>query len=290
MPQASTDRPVHNIGVVVRRTGLKADLVRAWERRYQAVVPHRTDTDRRLYSDADLERLVLLRNATRAGHRIGHIASLSDDDLAALVRSEPMPSPEEVTGRSQPMPRRGSRPPSPRWKTSTLPVSPRCSSGPPSTSGAWSCGVAARAVDGEDRPLVARRPPLTPPRSHLASATVRSFVSSFLAASAPPTAPTVLVTTPAGQRHELGAVLAAATAAAAGCRVLFLGADLPAASIVHAAHRSGATAVALGITYPDATPDLVGEVDAIAAVSAELVSWSAAGVPRCWGPRLSGWG
>ena len=54
--------------VVARRAGLSADVLRAWERRYKAVVPVRTDTGRRMYSADDVERLVLLRRLTLAGH------------------------------------------------------------------------------------------------------------------------------------------------------------------------------------------------------------------------------
>ena len=57
-------------------TGLSPHLIRIWEKRYSAVAPERTDTNRRLYSDAEIERLNLLRLATRAGHSIGNIAKL----------------------------------------------------------------------------------------------------------------------------------------------------------------------------------------------------------------------
>ena len=53
----AAEQPRHPIQVVVRRTGLSADLLRAWERRYAAVEPGRTSTGRRLYSDRDIERL-----------------------------------------------------------------------------------------------------------------------------------------------------------------------------------------------------------------------------------------
>ena len=41
--------------VVTRRTGLSADLLRAWEKRYEVVKPARSPSGRRLYSDADVE-------------------------------------------------------------------------------------------------------------------------------------------------------------------------------------------------------------------------------------------
>ncbi len=39
--------PRHSIAVISRRTGISQLVLRAWERRYDAVVPARTDTGRR---------------------------------------------------------------------------------------------------------------------------------------------------------------------------------------------------------------------------------------------------
>ena len=64
--------------IVTRRTGLSADLLRAWERRYEVVKPSRSEGGRRLYSDADIERLRLLYRATLAGRSIGQVAELVD--------------------------------------------------------------------------------------------------------------------------------------------------------------------------------------------------------------------
>lgn len=56
------------IKVVAQRTGLSAHLIRIWEKRYGAVEPERTETNRRLYSDEQIERLSLLRDITQNGH------------------------------------------------------------------------------------------------------------------------------------------------------------------------------------------------------------------------------
>jgi DNA-binding transcriptional MerR regulator len=72
--------------IVTRRTGLSAHLLRAWERRYEVVKPSRSEGGRRLYSDADIERLRLLYHATLAGRSIGQVAELSTEALTALVR------------------------------------------------------------------------------------------------------------------------------------------------------------------------------------------------------------
>ena len=66
----------HSIKIVARRTGLTAHVIRIWEKRYGAVEPERTDTNRRLYSEEQIERLGLLRDLTQAGHSISHVAKL----------------------------------------------------------------------------------------------------------------------------------------------------------------------------------------------------------------------
>src|SRR5947208_15218323 len=88
----SSSVPRHPIGVVARRTGLKPDLIRAWERRYGAVTPGRTETRRRFYSDEDIERLLLLRRAVNTGRGISQVAGLSDAELEALIEAEPAPA------------------------------------------------------------------------------------------------------------------------------------------------------------------------------------------------------
>jgi DNA-binding transcriptional MerR regulator len=95
--------PRHTIGTVARRTGLKPDLIRAWERRYSAVEPGRTETRRRSYSDADIERLLLLRRVIGTGRGIGQVAHLPNEELRALLTEEPaLPSPLPPSSRMPP--------------------------------------------------------------------------------------------------------------------------------------------------------------------------------------------
>ena len=74
--------------IVTRRTGLSPAVLRMWERRYGVVTPARSPKGRRLYSDADVERLQLLARATQGGRPIGQVATLSDDALTELVRRD----------------------------------------------------------------------------------------------------------------------------------------------------------------------------------------------------------
>ena len=84
------------------------------------------------------------------------------------------------------------------------------------------------------------------------SAVVRSVLGGLLRTVARPEgSPTVLFATPAGERHELGLLCAAVLAAGMGCRVVYLGPDLPAEDIGHAAARSRAGIIVLSATTPE---------------------------------------
>ena len=72
--------------VVVRLTGLSADTLRAWERRYAAIAPGRTVGNARRYTEAQVRRLELLREAVSRGHAIGDVVELDDAAIAQLVR------------------------------------------------------------------------------------------------------------------------------------------------------------------------------------------------------------
>src|SRR5678810_782943 len=79
---------LHPIQIVTRRTGLSADVLRVWEKRYAVVTPVRSSSGRRLYSDADIERLRLLVQATRTGRTIGQVAALPTEALVELLGEE----------------------------------------------------------------------------------------------------------------------------------------------------------------------------------------------------------
>jgi methylmalonyl-CoA mutase cobalamin-binding subunit len=91
------------------------------------------------------------------------------------------------------------------------------------------------------------------------------------ACAAGKSAPTIVVTTPAGQIHEFGALLVGAAAAALGWRVTYLGTSLPGWDIADVARRLEADAIALSIVYPADDPSLPAELVALRdAVGAEM--------------------
>jgi DNA-binding transcriptional MerR regulator/methylmalonyl-CoA mutase cobalamin-binding subunit len=266
-PGSSSSLPRHPIGVVARRTGLKPDLIRAWERRYGAVAPGRSETRRRFYTDEDIERLLLLRRVVHTGRGISQVANLSNAELEALIEAEPAPAAYAPAG-----------PP---------PAGDNLDEVAEAFLGR--CLAAAQRLDVHEMemeldrasvlfsrthliervlvPLMRRigdlwhQGMLRPIHEHMASAVVRSFLGGMSGACHPEaSAPRLVVTTPARQRHELGALLVAATAGGEGWQVTYLGPDLPPEEIAAAALQKGARAVALSITYPPDDPLLVDDL------------------------------
>ena len=81
---------VYKIGAVSRITGIGSETLRAWERRYAAVTPLRTNSGDRNYTRDHIAKLLLLKTLVDAGHSISSVANMSLEDLKESVESDPM--------------------------------------------------------------------------------------------------------------------------------------------------------------------------------------------------------
>lgn len=75
----------YSIQLTSSLSGVSSHCIRAWERRYNAVVPQRDELGHRLYSKEDITRFVVLRKLSQAGCSISHISRLSDSELNDLL-------------------------------------------------------------------------------------------------------------------------------------------------------------------------------------------------------------
>lgn len=75
-----------SIQFVAKITGINAHTIRAWEKRYQAVVPTRSDTGKRLYNQDNVERLKKLNELVKLGNSISDIAKLDDQNLSEMYK------------------------------------------------------------------------------------------------------------------------------------------------------------------------------------------------------------
>jgi len=75
--------PAFNLKVVLKETGLAADTLRAWERRYGLPVPQRTPGGHRLYSQRDIETIKWLMARQAEGLSISRAVDLWNEKLAS---------------------------------------------------------------------------------------------------------------------------------------------------------------------------------------------------------------
>ena len=78
----------YTIGTLASKTGLSQHTIRAWERRYEALSPDRSGTNRRLYREEDVERLTLLKEIVESGHSIGQVAHLPTEQLRRVADTD----------------------------------------------------------------------------------------------------------------------------------------------------------------------------------------------------------
>ncbi len=252
------------IQAVSQATGLSMHVIRAWEKRYKAIEPDRTDTNRRLYSEEDINKLRLLNDAIHQGHSISSVANLSLDELKKILNREKS---NENNFNTSP--------------TSTEKI-----------NGSDIISESVEAIKNYDAKklesiLLNASARLTQPvlieeliiplvykvgdlwhsgeirvaNEHLATSVIHSFLYNLLDSySVSSSAPLIVSATPRGQEHDLGALIVGVVAASSGWRVIYLGANLPTEEISSAATQLHAKAVALSLVYPKDDPHLRSEL------------------------------
>jgi methanogenic corrinoid protein MtbC1 len=260
------------IEAVARRSGLSQHLIRMWERRYGAVEPLRTESNRRLYSEADAVRLELLSRAVHSGHHISDIATLSTPKLEQLVGKD-FPNTTVSRGKGKGM--------IPNFVELALNAIKHFDSEELGAilSRAEADQGQARVLDQVVMPFMEligemwKDGDIRIAHEHMASAAIRNHVGALLASLRyPANAPSIVVATPAGQLHELGAIVVAVAAALEGWRPVYLGPNLPADEIAGAVQNSSARAVALSLVFPSDDPKLPAELNRLRRLLSEKVT------------------
>ncbi len=266
-----SDEPTLSVGAVVRLTGLSEHVLRAWERRYGAVVPTRTPGGTRRYSEADVRRLRLLRDAVSAGNRISDVAELDEAALERLrdggVITPQRPQP--VQGLAETLQALANFDADRAREIISLQLA---ALGPAAFARSFVPPLMREIGDAWERDS------LCIASEHLGSALIRASLESALRAGASTAeGPTIVFATPSDEQHELGLLVAAVIAQTAGARPLYLGANLPLDEIVLAADRAGASAVAISVvTLPETTAQALVR-DLRARLSSDVDIWVGGG-------------
>jgi methanogenic corrinoid protein MtbC1 len=209
-----------------------------------------------MYSDEDIERLMLLRQLRDNGESIGQMARLDNDELRELARSSAGSMDEVSTAFDR------------TSRNSQCIRDAMAAIRSLDQAGLESCLLKSRAAMEQQRFLEETIAPLLDQigrawdngrlraaHEHMASSVVRSVLGSIMVVNqAEESSPLLVSTTPVGQQHELGALMAAVTAASIGWRTVYLGPNLPSDDIAAAAAQGNARAIALSLVYPPDDP------------------------------------
>ena len=251
----SLSGPLLSIGALSRATGIAIETLRTWESRYGFPVPARKPSGHRVYPTSSVPRLRRIAFALTRGHRAGQVVGATDDDLHRLLEATRL-----ATGPEAPVP--FTLP-----DDKVLPELLRLVRGFEADRltrillGEWArlgpldfletlVGPLLRAVGDawETGRLEVRH-------EHFVSERVGDLLRSLrLRFEERASGPLVVFASLPGEAHGLGLQMSALVLAAADCRVLYLGTEVPPPQIASLAKDLSARAVAVSISSATRTP------------------------------------
>jgi DNA-binding transcriptional MerR regulator/methylmalonyl-CoA mutase cobalamin-binding subunit len=233
----------YSIRVTSRLTSIELDTLRMWERRYGFPRPKRTSGGGRLYSEADVEALKLIRRALDQGYRPGEVVGRSRAELSKLVLvSSQAPSPATTGAPTVPtilaaLGRNDLAQVRAELRQAAVVLGPK------------------RFVVEVAHPLCVRvgelwsNGTLEVRHEHMLSECLSAQLRVLLSVYEDrPGAPRVLLATLPGERHGLGLAMAAVYLAVSQVTPVLLGVDTPADQVVEAARSHEVDAVGLLVT------------------------------------------
>lgn len=291
--------PRYTIRSACALTGINANTLRSWERRYGLVQPERTPKGYRLYSAEDLDRLRLIQRVLDQGIPISQVEQhLAAAESGELPGSRPAaPRPARGNGEA------GTRTVSLSLESVGLSGSvairvPERGAGRSLESLAGYAETIERAAIHYDRATLEqafsravglyslreaftqalapalnrigaryREQPEAIAQEHFLSAFARERLSASLAGLRPlHQSPRVLCACAPGDAHDLMLMLLTLEIGLEGVSTLYLGADMPSSALERAMHRSGVKVVALAATLDPPREDLARIAKRLAAM------------------------
>ncbi|WP_347989446.1 MerR family transcriptional regulator [Methylomonas sp. AM2-LC] len=252
---------MYSIKAISSLTGLGAETLRAWERRYGTVAPKRDEGGRRYYSQLDLEHLMLLANLSRQGHSIGKLTGLSISELQKLqqVNKKTQENYQEFIeqigtalseyrfNQCEQMLKRAlmAKEPLPYLRDVLIPAL-----------------IHVGDLWHEQKISIAQE--------HMFSACVKrillGMVNSLQSLSG--NRPAMMFATPSGEPHEFGVLMCCLLAAEQDFDCYYLGANVPADDLLLAAKKLQIEVLVLGLTKSPTDPETLIELNKLAAASA----------------------
>ena len=244
----------YSIQTVSELCGLSSHCIRAWEKRYGAVKPERSENGRRVYSETELNRLQMLGKLSSLGNSISLIANLPDEELVGLLNKMDKSRPQSFAP----------------TQTKSL-IEPKIYlMNMFMALNAWKLDVLTHELNKASMDLSCRDFALEVvaalfrkvgeyvhdgrmniAQEHTLSAITKFFIGRRIAQhyrADKETKLKVTLATPKGEQHTIGLLLACLLLAEHQVNFLYLGEDLPEESIADAARASHSNIVLLAIS------------------------------------------
>lgn len=240
-----------SMAAVVRRTRLLPDTIRSWERRHGLVVPRRASSGVRVYSDEDVARLELAREATQLGHPIRYVARMTNQEIELVLKRSPLMQPDTTS------------------YGSVVATAMRCLEEFKFAGVQQILTATALSAPREEYALQFLAPllraigaawsegQLSIAQEHAVSQLIRHVTGSFALQVAWNDAVPLVFATPPNELHEFGVALGSVVAAAHGYAPCVLGSNVPASECVRAAERVGPRALIIGSLAQPGDPEVV---------------------------------
>jgi methanogenic corrinoid protein MtbC1 len=249
--------PMLSIGALSRATGIAVETLRTWESRYGFPVPERKPSGHRVYPTSSVPRLRRIGEALARGHRAGQVVGATDDDLRRLLEATSSPAapsgPTAFTVADE----------------HVLPELLRLVAAFDADRltrvllGEWARVGPLEFLDTRVAPLLRavgdawETGRLEVRHEHFLSERVGDLLRSLrLRFEERAMGPLVAFASLPGEPHGLGLQMSALVLAAAGCRVLYLGTEVPSAQIAALARDLAARAVAVSVSSASRTAAL----------------------------------
>lgn len=251
-----------NIAAVAQRTGIGADTLRKWERRYGVLRPNRTSGGQRRYDDNDVARVEWLRDRLKEGFRIGEAAALLEHDLTGASSTTNGLRDEIVQAVEQPDTRR----------LNTL------------IEQAFTLHGVEKAMEEVVAPALRivgdrwQEGPAHVAEEHLLAEVVQSRLHTMLADRRHAVRGTVVLACAPGERHEVGLLALAVLLQADGWLAVYLGSSSPLEASVALATRTGAELLCLSVSTPEVLNAVEQELARIGSLDGLRVALGGAGV------------
>lgn len=242
-----------SIQFVSQVTGINAHTLRAWEKRYQAVVPQRNPKGKRLYSDEDIERLKKIIFLVNLGSSISDIAKLDDNRLKEL---------EEQYDDSKKVKR-------PKVKVPQIDINSTLQSLVMALNGykldiiSHELNKIKESLGPRDfalsilAPLLAEvgslvdKEVLSIAQEHSLSAIIKFHVGHMLfkhMEEADKVDINIIISAPTGELHEFGIMISALLCCHYNLKFFYLGANMPADSLAEASNQIGGNILIIGVS------------------------------------------